>query len=522
MFDLGGLVSYRGENRATPETVQELSGPESICYAVNMPSPSKKKSRSKNPTAGRTRSTSRGRLSHKDSIAKILDLCKNTNHEVSKIRERLDKTTSDISEIKEKVVEVQERLEKVESETGGVVKKVETLEKNQLEMEKRIEERLMLKLGVRAKIPLNPPTSMQQPTVPVESQKKRVMYFKAGEETQRESDAAGKKIHEAFKELLKVPDSRKQTFLVGVVESVNENGAQMRPLLNYKLFVRRFFDGVRYEEGKLGLAQSTGLPLGRVTVHRDDVHVMKLRVCDGWRGARDLGWWVGQENPVDLRQMETNAFRFIMETKKECEGLRRFYLEVDDGFLRFQGAPFLPVYMIPADKELWPRLAEVLLKMVKSLRAVSWIDRFRRDLRKLDPGLLEEWSSIFRMSGDEGQRPTYRVSDDNIRVLGKLRAMGRVPRQAELSRGVSVAATSSSSIFVGTGTPPASRPVPFLVGSTNSHVDTGTPPAPASASVNELSVSSEGASDDPSASAGVSDGTDVYVDAEAMETEETG
>lgn len=455
MFDLGGLVSSQKENRATPESSQELSGPESICYAVNMPSP-KKKSPSKNTTGGRTRSTSRGRTSQEDSIAQILDLCKNTNDEISKIRERLDQTTSDVSEIKEKVVEVQGRLEKVESETGQVTKKVENLEKNQADMEKRIEARLLAKLGSRVPPILNPLSSRQLSPGLGEFPKKQgtKIVNVSREEAPRGSDETGKKIHEAFKELLKVADSRKQTFLVGVVENINENGAQMRPLLNFKHFVSKFFEGVRYEVGKLGLAQSTGLPLGRVTVHREDVHAMKLRVRDGWRGARELGWWVGQENPVDLRQMETNAFRFIMETKKECDGLRRFYLEVDDGFLRFQGSPFLPVYMIPTDKELWPQLAEVLLKIVQSLRAVSWIDRFRHDLRKLDPGLLEEWNSIFRLSGDEDQRSTPRVSDDNICVSGKLRAMGRVPRHPELKKASAASATHSSVLFVGTGTSP--------------------------------------------------------------------
>jgi hypothetical protein len=252
--------------------------------------------------------------------------------------------------------------------------------------------------------------------------------------TSKMTNETGKKIHEAFKELLKVADARKQTFLVGVIENINNEGAQMRPLLNFRQFVSRFFEGIRYEEGKLGTAQSTGLPLGRVMVHMDDVHTMKLRVRDGWRNSRDLGWWVGQETPVDLRQMETNAFRFIMETKSMCDELRRFYLEVDDGFVRFQGAPFLPVYMIPVDKELWPELAGVLLKMVLSVKSASWVDRFRRDLRKLDPGLLEEWNDIFKLTGEEERSPRTESDGESIRLLGKLHGLGR---RGGLSRGVS-------------------------------------------------------------------------------------
>jgi hypothetical protein len=438
MFSLGGLVTRVSEGTIfTTDSPEESTGPGSLSYDVNMPSPNKNKKKSPSKANTRTRSTSRGRLSPEDSIAKILDLCKSTNDEVSKIRERLDITTTDITELKDKVADVQERLGKVESVTNTVTEKVRDLEDSQAAMEQRIEERLLARLEERGKSsPAYQPTVSQfsMTTKPVsqllQRPRPKITHQEVGEDAYRKGGEAGKKIHDAFKELLKVAEARKQTFLVGVIENINEGGAQMRPLLNYKQFVERFFEGVRYEIGKLGLAQSTGLPLGRVTVHREDVHVMKMRIRDGWRGARDLGWWSGQENPMDLRQMETTAFRFIMETKTMCEGLRRFYLEVDEGFLRFQGAPFLPVYMVPADKSLWPELAEVLLKMVQSLRAVSWIDRFRHDLRKLDPGLLEEWNNIFRVTSDteQGRRPNLAL-DDEIRVLGKLRAAGRGQRR---------------------------------------------------------------------------------------------
>jgi hypothetical protein len=243
----------------------------------------------------------------------------------------------------------------------------------------------------------------------------------------------GKKIHEAFEELLKTAAARKQTFLVGVAEQLNENGAQKRPLMNFRAFVDRFFDGTRYETGKLGLAQTTGLPLGRVVVHPEDVHTMKLRVRDGWREAKDIGWWVGQESPADLRQMETNAFRFVMETKTMCEKLRRFYLEVDDGFLRYQGAPFLPVYMIPADKNLWQDLAEVLFKMVESLRSVSWVDRFRVGLRKLEPFLLDEWNGIIKFKDGGAEKASRRREADEMTALSKLNTFGRAPRYASKS-----------------------------------------------------------------------------------------
>jgi hypothetical protein len=252
---------------------------------------------------------------------------------------------------------------------------------------------------------------------------------------------AGKIVHDAFKELLKAANARKQTFLVGVVEQLTENGAQLRPKLRYAEVARRFFQGLRHTVGPLGTAQSSGLPLGRVTVHPDDVHTMKIRVRDNWRAVKDVGWWIGQENPADLRQMQINAIRFVMETKVECNELRRFYVEVEDGFLRFQGAPFLPVYMVPTDKGKWPKLAEVLLKILKSLRSLNWVDRFCQSLRKVDPALVDEWNRVLRgeSSGDgevlgddeeefvEAEENGYNNVDDSLH--GRLFHLGRVDRQ---------------------------------------------------------------------------------------------
>jgi hypothetical protein len=133
-----------------------------------------------------------------------------------------------------------------------------------------------------------------------------------------------------------------------------------------------------------------------------------------------------------------------METKTICEELRRFYLEVEDGFIRFQGAPFLPVYMVPVEKKLWADLAEVLLKIVKSIREVSWVDRFRRDLRKIEPGLLEEWRRIFRFTGDEGPAAKARNNGgESVVVAAKLRSLGQHPRRPMMT----AATTSNISTF---------------------------------------------------------------------------
>jgi hypothetical protein len=483
MFKIGDSISRWINNRAAivPEGDDDSFGPQSISYDVNMPnnsSPNKKSPGKGGKQAGRTRSTSRGRPTQEETIAKILDLCKNTNEEVSKIREKLETTASELTKVKEKVEDVQGRIESVEKDSTETKTKIAELEKRQAEMEEKLEERLLAKLQSRVNVSSPPfsrlensslqPSGVTRSAMPLE--KTMVATAKIVPEA-RLREESGKKIHDAFQELLRAAETRKQTFLVGVVEKINENGCQMRPQLNFRLFVNRFFDGLRFEEGKLGRAQSTGLPLGRVTVHPDDIHTAKLRIRDGWREAKDLGWWVGQESPIDLRQMETTAFRFIMETKTMCDGLRRFYLEVEDGFLRFQGAPFLPVYMVPANKELWPALAEVLLKMVQSIRSLGWLDRFRHDLRKVEPGLLDEWSCIIKFSSDERAvaRPRLTAGED-ARLFSKLNSLGRNPRTRPKNAPSATVLTASSDGALAKAPSPVSSTSQVFVGTGESSV----------------------------------------------------
>jgi hypothetical protein len=253
--------------------------------------------------------------------------------------------------------------------------------------------------------------------------------------------------------------------------------------------------------GPLGLAQSSGLPLGRVKVHPDDLHTMKIRTRDNWRAVKDVGWWIGQqENPVDLRQMQIKAIRFVMETKTMCDGLRRFYVEVEDGFLRLQGAPFLPVYMVPTDKEKWHELSNIFHKMLLSLRSLNWIDRFRRGLRKVDSSLVLEWNAVLQQSSsleldiivssdaeDEGTGQTDELFNEDLQnsLHGRLFHLGNTKRglgsasRAETTKGGDVGAfraETTSSRAVGATN---SAGAPGAVGATNS----ASAPSTAAASV---------------------------------------
>jgi hypothetical protein len=451
MFDIGGFFGLRRDTRkvsSDDEDKYDSFGPASLDYRVNMtPSPTQPAQQSQDepakspippkPKNTRARSTSRGRSSQEDVMAKILEVCKQTQEDVTKIRSRLDQVVDEVADVKSKVTAVEERMASVEDGAKALTQRMEKIEQGVDELEKRVEERILKKLQDERSVM---PTLYKPNFLPKQASFQSVKPSWLKPKTQPSFQPAGKIVHDAFKELLKAADARKQTFLVGVVEQITENGAQLRPRLKYDKVVQRFFEGVRYTVGPLGTAQSSGLPLGRVTVHPEDVHTMKIRARDNWRVVKDVGWWIGQENPADLRQMQINAIRFVMETKTVCNELRRFYVEVEDGFLRFQGAPFIPVYMVPTNKEKWPELANILLKILVSLRSLNWVDRFRKasQLRKVEPALVDEWNSVLRASEpeealeDDEDEPEECVEvRDEDTLHGRLYHLGRSDRSAK-------------------------------------------------------------------------------------------
>jgi hypothetical protein len=106
---------------------------------------------------------------------------------------------------------------------------------------------------------------------------------------------------------------------------------------------------------------------------------------------------VAQESPKELRDMETNAFRFFMELKKKhsdkCPALKRHYLEVSDGFLKAGGVPLVPVFTIPKDVGKWPKLAPILSKIIDEVMSCDWVSRFKKP-NPISQALYDEWGEI--------------------------------------------------------------------------------------------------------------------------------
>ncbi len=392
-----------------------------------------------------------------DKINNIWKLCTKTKQEVTQIATKLETTANDVTKVKASLKTVEGRLDVVEKETKTLADRVEAIEKEKKEFEQRLEEKLLKKLSMPRQLdhsqqitvslppklnspklnPLKPPSRPSQGHFPLTKRKGTKQF------SQSSKKGVANGVHEAFEELLRDQEARKNSFLVGELKRTPEDGVPQQPTALFSDVVSEFFDGVRFKLGRLSTARN-GLKLGKVFVHPDDVHVMKLRCRDCWRAVKETGWWIGQENPTDIRKMEVNAFRFIMEAKNECDELRRYYLEAEEGFVRYARVPFLPVYLVPEDPQKWPELASILLQMVESIQSKNWVSRFR-GVKKLDQGLLDKWMSVagvlFESDADEEKDFDYDEGGGSGDIGSKLLYLGRARRPKFGEYGTSKAAS---------------------------------------------------------------------------------
>ena len=107
--------------------------------------------------------------------------------------------------------------------------------------------------------------------------------------------------------------------------------------------------------------------------------------------------------------MSGAAVGFFIKAKKLEAALGSTWLEVKDGFVLAKGFQIVPVYKIPKDEKKWPRLANVLLKMVVNLSVQGsnkdWIDKFSGTVSAVDANLLDEWDKVIGLKPSQSVPP---------------------------------------------------------------------------------------------------------------------
>jgi hypothetical protein len=191
---------------------------------------------------------------------------------------------------------------------------------------------------------------------------------------------------------------------------MDTEGVPIPPTVPFKEIFKRFFHGIRYMQEEPTTAQSNKLPIIRFVVHQSDVHQAKMIIRDRGREMRLLGWWAAQETPKDLRDMEANAVKFFVKAKEVCKDLKRVWLQAEDGFVKAASVPILPVFSVPKDTSLWPKLAPILLKMVEDIREQDWLTRQKKP-KAVDPKLYGEWGDVTDPPGASNSESSDSDSD---------------------------------------------------------------------------------------------------------------
>jgi hypothetical protein len=111
----------------------------------------------------------------------------------------------------------------------------------------------------------------------------------------------------------------------------------------------------------------------RFSVAADKIEDVKSTIRHYNMAIRDLGWWVVQDAPPALRRMNSNAYAFFKMAREEFSLIRNFRFEAEDGYLKMNDSPFLPVYLVPNKKDCWKKLASLLTELVIDYVDKDWL-----------------------------------------------------------------------------------------------------------------------------------------------------
>jgi hypothetical protein len=431
-FNLDEKLSLWRSSPAALSSDEDSFGPASIPYNVNvvaMPG-----TQGEAQPAGRSSSLERRQGAERqptlqdilqavnglrDDNAKALSEIAQTNGRVTKVEDRVTKVETATSDLEVKVDGLDLKIEQMVDEkisemvnSGQIDEKLEEKLDGTLEekIDGKISEKLDAKLDAALEEKINAKVRQALEEQKQKEKGQRIKQTscspvpstlpkKLSQLLPKPKDKADVRVQAAFQDLLAAADVQKHTFVMGMKDDKDTQGKQILPELPFTEIFKRFFNSIRYTRDKPTTAMSNKLPLIRFVVHPEDVHQTKMIIRDRGREIRMYGWWVAQESPKDLRDMESNAVKFFIEAKTTCPDLKRVWLTAEDGFVKAAGVPILPVFTVPKDKSKWADLAPVLLQMVEDVRSQDWLGRHRKP-KAVNPKLYERWGEITDPPGD--------------------------------------------------------------------------------------------------------------------------
>ncbi len=153
----------------------------------------------------------------------------------------------------------------------------------------------------------------------------------------------------------------------------------------------KFFPGMKVSVTQAPKAKTVRLHVDT----KEDAKFISTAIDSRWAEFAQLGWWIREDSPIELRMLENRARDFILAAKNSDPSVKAAigFVTVKQGRILKDGCDVLPLCFIPAmNGDNWERLFTPLAERVKSLQGQDWLGQFTVD----DTGFYLQW---FKLAG---------------------------------------------------------------------------------------------------------------------------
>jgi hypothetical protein len=137
----------------------------------------------------------------------------------------------------------------------------------------------------------------------------------------------------------------------------------------------------------------------RFTVSPEKVEGVKNVLRHYNLAIRDLGWWVAQDVPAEMRRMNSNVYSFFKYARDRERSLRSFRLDADGGFLVMNDHHLLPIYLVPTKKRSWDALARLLAELAASFLDRDWLETAISTSSPVPETFVQAWCAVLKLDG---------------------------------------------------------------------------------------------------------------------------
>jgi hypothetical protein len=216
-------------------------------------------------------------------------------------------------------------------------------------------------------------------------------------------------VESKFQSLLEEAKAMQSIFVVGKVPDT-------RQTVNLTTLMARHFDkfGAKLQPAPV----KTGPR--RFSVPTDKTEEVKSVLRHYNLAIRDLGWWVAQDVPAEMRRMNSTVYSFFKYARDRERRLRGFRLEADSGYLVMNDHQLLPIYMVPSKKNSWDLLVSLLADVADSFLEHDWLESAISTSSPVPEGFVSSWCKILKLDAPKQQMSESRIDDTDMDMMSSV------------------------------------------------------------------------------------------------------